>query len=203
MTFIGGGVLLVGVVSLVFAIIGFISILPTGIIDRHGEPGPDALLSIDGVEPASLNSAGGVSYALWQVTKHHHDRSLSLADVQVTGPGGDLVPVRSPSVSAHSNVNGVQSHTFGEFHATQPGEYRVVVSAGTNVDSHGRVIVAETSGFASFFSGVFGTTMLMITGIGGLILGFALTLAGAIWWRTASTHNRRLAVHSGVTRTRL
>lgn len=134
MTFIGGGLLVVGVVLLVFAIIGLISILPTGIIGRRGEPGPDALLSIDGAEPASLDSAGGVSYALRQVTEHHHDRSLGPADVQVTGPGGELVPVRSPSVSAHSNANGVQSHAFGAFHATQPGDYRVVVSTGTDVD---------------------------------------------------------------------
>lgn len=195
LTFVGGGVLTLAIVALVLAIIGLVSLLPTGIVDSRGEPGSDALLSIENTETALLNSVGDVTYALWEVTYDHGVSILSPSEVEVTGPDGEDVLVRSASVSSQSTVNGVQSRTFGEFSVSEPGDYLITITPGadTNVDGFERVIVTYTTGFEGFFAGVLGTTALMIMGIGGGIVGFGLTIAGIIWWVTARNRNKRLA----------
>lgn len=195
LTFVGGGILAIAIISLVFAIIGFVSLLPTGVVDNEGKPGPDAVLSIENLERASVDSAGGVSYALWEVTYGNGDDPvLSRSAVEVTGPGGDAVLVRSPSVSSNLNVQGVRTQTLAEFSASEPGAYLIIItpSAGANVDNLARVIVTEAAEFEGFFASIFGTTMLMVVGIGVGIMGFVLTLAGIIWWVMARNRNKRL-----------
>lgn len=195
MTFIGGGILVIGIVALVLAIVGLVSVLPTGIIDGQGKPGSDALLSIEGPEPVSLDSSGGSSYTLWEVADHSAQGALSSSAVGVTGPDGEAVPARPPSVSAYNNRNGIYSQAFGEFRTSEPGAYLITVEAlgGTDLGGVERVIVAEATGFGGLFAGVFSTVVLMIVGIGGGIVGFGLTVAGIIWWVTANNRNKRLA----------
>ncbi len=197
LTFVGGGVLTLAIVALVLAIIGLVSLVPTGIVDSRGEPGADSLLSLETTEPALLDSVGDVTYNLWEVT--FGVSIMSPSDVEVTGPDGEDVLVRNPSVSSHSTVNGVQSRTFGEFSAAEPGAYLVTITpvGGARADGFERVIVSYAAGFEGFFADVLGTTALMIMGIGGGIVGFGLTIAGIIWWGVARNRNRRIAAQRG------
>lgn len=206
MTFTGLAVTLVGAVALAFAVVLLLKTVSTNTITTSGQPGEAAIAGFTVAEGYGLDSPGGVTYDLWQVQPQSPEsQALNRRDVVVTGPGGVDVMVRNSQVSSHLTVGSFSANTFASFTAAGAGVYTITISpdagfmgaslqgsSSTPVD----VVVTEGKQFFDFFSGIFGTVGLMFLGIGGLIVGGGLHLAGIIWWSVVRTRNKS-AAYSG------
>lgn len=193
LTFSGIGVLVIGVIALVAAIMMLFSIVPSGLLTSSGAPGSETIANTDVPGSTSITSQGNTAYTVWAVSDEGGRFSTTRKDVEVRGPDGQVVALRTPSVSASSSVNSFRTEAFGEFQATAAGTYEITVSAATTTNAEERVFVTEAMQFGSFITGLFGTVGLMFLGIGGLIVGFGIALGGTIWWITANNKKKRQA----------
>ena len=216
LTFSGITVLVVGLIAIAGAIVMLVGALPTNVMTRSGAPGPDAVASSAIGSVMAVETKTGQTYLeLWEVQPAQADVKanssagstrdgfmLRSSAVTVLTPQGESLSVSGSQSGGSLRIGDFEAKAFASFWAESPGTYEITFDppagylAPTSIagGSHpSDVIVAESSGTASFFLGIFGSIGLVFIGIGGLVLGILLTIPGIIWW---VTRRKRIAQDS-------
>jgi hypothetical protein len=187
LTFVGAGILVVGVVVGIFGVVGLAQnasgFIPTGIVAEDGGQGPDALAftEVPGTASFEVTSAGG--YLLYEVSSSAAGQ-LGASDVAVTGPDGP-VDASVSGTSQQAELNGRNLRVLGAFTADQPGTYEIEVAPAAQVQDVAVAVGTPITDDAMEGLGAGALTALAGFVLGGL--GFLLLLAGVIWWAVAGS----------------
>lgn len=175
LTWIGAVLLALGVGAGVFGGIGFVGLLPTGLIGAGGQPGEEALAGGDVPGSAVVNAEQGDVIVIWEVAPSGSTYVMTRDDVQVSSPLDD-VHVAAAEISGSTESGGYRAHTVAQFVAHETGEYTVEVGGSAD-----KFILAEGERLPGFMSGIFSAIALWFAAIALSVTGFALLLAGVIW----------------------
>lgn len=175
LTWIGAVLLALGVGAGVFGGIGFVGLLPTGLIGAGGQPGEEALAGGDVPGSAVVNAEQGDVIVIWEVVPAGSAYVMTRDDVEASGPLDD-VHIAVAEVSGTTESGGYRARTVAQFVAHEAGEYTVEVGGSAD-----KFILAEGERLPGFMSGIFSTIALWFAAIALSMTGFALLLAGVIW----------------------
>ena len=206
LTFSGAIVLVVGLISLAAAVVMLFGALPTDVMSRSGTQGPDAVTSSEIGAVMMVQTPGQTYLELWEVqpARGTYDAdssarskrdgfSLRSTSVTVRAPEGESLSIAGSQSGGSLRISDFEAKAFASFWAESAGTYEVTFDppagyvAPTSIAGGSHpvdVIVADSSGTASFFLGIFGSIGLVFIGIGGLVLGIFLMIPGIIWWVT-------------------
>lgn len=187
LTFVGAGVLLVGLVAGIAGVVGAArsagGFIPTGIVAADGTRGPDALAftEVPGTATFEVTETGG--YLLYEVSSSARSQ-IGEADVVVTGPGGPVDAAVSGTSQTARLDDGRVLRVLGAITADQAGTYEVEVRPA-DVSGVAVAVGRPITDDAVAGLGAGALTALAGFGLGGL--GFALLLAGVIWWAVSGS----------------
>ncbi len=186
LTFGGIGLLVVTAVLAVFVVRLFLSVLPLGIVDSDGSPGPDAVGGTDVPGSVTLTLETDTAYTVYLAFPSNTAAALS-EDPTVTDAMGTILP-GLPAPASTSTIGGVSAEGVHTFRTSAAGEYTIDVPELADPDSTpwATAVVTEGDDLPAFFSGLFGTVFGVFLAIGLGVLGLGMVVGGGIWWYVRS-----------------
>lgn len=191
LTFIGIGVLVLGITGIAMSIYVMVSLVPSGIMSLAGHPGSAVVASTEVPGETTVEGTAGSPYTLWIASETSTPVQTTRADIEILDETGKQIDLRGPSVSGTRTYQSHSAQSLATFTAPTTGTYTVKVTRAPGIDTDESIFIAPASGFGSFFTGVFGSVGLMLFGIFSLIIGGGLGAGGGIWWGTTVSSRKK------------
>ncbi len=198
LTFIGVGVVLLGLVALIFSGIVAKSMIPTGVITVDGMPGDRIIADTNVPGELTFEGTAEAKYTLWLVIEEGEEAATSRQDVEVRDPEGNKLHVRTPSITEKSVHSVYEANALGVVTAPKTGTYTVSVTKSALVTQNEQLSVSLTDDYGPVADGIFGAFYkglgvigLMILGSTGLFIGGGMALGGGVWWGVAAGNKKK------------
>ncbi len=179
LTFTGIAGLILGAVGVVVGILFMVQPIKA-ITDGSGD---GVIGRVGSGETITVDLSANKSYAVWIVSST--DGGTYSGDPIVTDPDGDQISVSSTTSSRSGSAGGTSATSGWTFTSKAAGTYEISaphLSSGDLVLTSEDLIIKVGIG-----------AIMLIIGIGIGVVGFGLTLGGAIWWGSRKKKARALA----------
>lgn len=173
--------MILGVVGFAGAARGIVDLVPTDLVTSEGTAGSDALALGPSTTPVAFDVREKGAYLVLEVSQDPSSR-LPASAVGAEGPSGP-VRISRPEQSGSLEVNGWSVFPVGVLVPDEEGTYAIVVDPREAADD---VSIAVSGPFnADSVAGIGGSGLVLLIGflLGGL--GFAMLIAGIVWWAVA------------------
>lgn len=173
--------MIVGVVGFAGAARGIVDLVPTNLVTSEGTAGSDALALGSSTTPLPFDVQEQGAYLVLEVSQDPSSR-LPASAVSAEGPGGP-VRINRPEQSGSLEVNGWSVFPVGVLVPDEEGTYTILVDPQVAADDVGIAVSGPFN--ADSVAGIGGSGIVLLVGflLGGL--GFAMLVAGIIWWAVA------------------
>ncbi|GGM23599.1 hypothetical protein ACFQBY_18580 [Promicromonospora citrea] len=185
LTFVGVGVLVLGIVLGVVGGVGtargIADMVPADLVTAQGTAGSDAIGVEQSTTPLTFEATEPGAYIVYEVSRGPA-ALLAPSAVTAEGPGGP-VHIMPPDQSGALPINGWSVYPLGVIGLEDPGSHTLVVDERMATPDAAIAVGAPLDVDSTLAIGTGGLVLLGGFLLGGL--GFALTVAGAIWWAVA------------------
>lgn len=173
--------MILGVVGVAGAARGIADLVPTDLVTREGTAGSDALALGPSTTPLPFDVQERGGYLVLEVSQDPSAR-LPASAVSAEGPSGPERMSR-PDQSGSLEVNGWSVFPVGVLVPDEEGTYSIVVDPQVATDDVGIAVSGPFN--ADSVAGIGGSGVVLLIGllVGGL--GFAMLIAGIVWWAVA------------------